>query len=323
MIDSDGHLNSMIYEGNGEYQKTVLVYEKKPAGSVHTAVEELFPNRFEYKPFTYEFPYFIYTSHWVYAGTAANPYFEAEYKPEEMSGHDILYGSIQSAVFSFSYDNIIEYKADTIGNIEFSAVYKNIAEYSDNTVYAEAEYESEILRINIFPGRDGNLFLCAAVNEGEDTCTSHFYVFEPLLPKEFYNTIDLSADKEAFLGMWRSIGYKFDIDDVLVPFDGDNFDIYEIAADNTLVLFRNSGKDEFEIVRYNYQYADIGYFIEIEDVYRDPDILTKYYINTSGNMMMVSYRMNENNLPDYIVYWYFVHYGGTADEYITSMRQDE
>ena len=124
------------------------------------------------------------------------------------------------------------------------------------------------------------------------------------------------------MGIWKSSGIYYNINNRPLYYNEGDFDIYNITPGNLELVQRVHSGDDMVLRKADYDYA-IGdfndYNLEVKNLYNDEDIRTIFFIDNSGRMLLIGYKMNQDGEP-YFLYEFLERFDGTLDECIDSFN---
>ncbi len=328
MIDSDGNLLALAYNGSGQYKNGIYVYEKKSSGYVESYLnsqgKSLYDQSIEkddyvFSPINtggaeahYEFGDIF---HWSFVGFAENPYFNGDYDPWSMLDFTSSDAYNWKSYFKLDRD-YGEYYSSSAGSIGLYVLYEYSDEYGTTYYKVSNTGGPNVKALNIFFGIDGRTYVCMATDDDAHQCTSHFYVYEATAPDSFSKIKNTNVSVEDFIGIWKSTGKIYYKTGESVSYKDDDFEIYVIDDGGQMDVVQHIYEyGEDSLYTYYHEYIDMDRYLQVYEYYGDPDIISLFFINNDGQLVCLDYMINSTGLV-YVAYSLYEPYYGSLDDCI-------
>ncbi len=326
MIDSDGNLLALEYNGSGQYEKGIYVYEKKSTGFVESYLnsqgKSLYDQFIDKDDYVFspintggaETHYFFGDIfHWSFVGFAQNPYYDGEYDPWAMLDFASYDAYSWKSYFKLDWD-YGEYYSSSAGSVELYVPHEYSDEYSTTYYKVSNTGGANVKSLNIFFGIDGRTYVCMATDDDAHECTSHFYVYEVTAPDLFSKTRNINVSVEDFIGIWKSMGKIYYKTGESASYKDDDFDIYVIDDGGQMEVVQHIYEyGEDSLYTYYHEYIDMDGYLQVYEYFEDPEIVTLFFINNDGQLVCLDYKINSTGLV-YVAYSLYEPYYGSLDD---------
>lgn len=329
MIDKDGRLNVIGYFGEGEYKKTILMYEKQLAGTVENFLNSkgysLIPGKTIYMPYTDTiYPYFTHICDWEFTDTAENPYIETAYNPDSMFSFDVDLDDVYKSYFVIKPSGNVNFYSNLDGNISLLAEHKYSNELNAHYFLISGDDTGHLSQnAAVFPGGDDRLYV-SWIPDGQGIENgTHFYVYDPIVPLGMLDKIDRTADASDFIGVWKGINIFYFVSGTRKADENFTFSLATITPE-LLTVNKNVilSEGEYDLRAYDNEYFCFGYFLSVPEYYADHDVQVLCFKTIDGQLMTYAHKTEDLDKP-YGVYFCFDYFNGTTEECIASFANEQ
>ena len=318
ILDENGYLLEIDKYNQDVENYPIYVYERSSQNNVdaffYSIKDKFVVTEFTYNPMEASSIEYIDIGDWQFVGFAFNPYVNLPYSPKGML--DFVDTPKYEWRSHFNFDNksddLINFYSTSTGDITLSFDYEQHDEYETYYFKSIEDYGNGEEKLNFFFGTDNRMYVCFAEGNNEQTCTTHFYVYERTIPNEVLEIADTSAKIEDFAGIWDYDGNKYILSDDISP-SYYEYNILNITAQDTIksfVLYSNTSSESVE----QYEYIFNDFYLMVKSKFSD-SFYNVYIIDKNGDLIRIDCTIKgiylSFTLPKY---YFFESFNGSVDD---------